>query len=301
MGLSMRLIRHLAIGLIVTVGAAVTYDANGQNFNRRDSVPRAGSQGAPSNESAPRAGPQGAGGDGSARDESQRGRGAAENRLHIQPSGLSPSFAREASCPPIASPFASDRRYDGSRRPPDQYGGLHGGMDISLPEGTKLLAVAGGTVVHSGEGGQAEGIFIWLQHSPDNTGLPFWIYTKYQHLQQPPDLKPGQRVRPGQVVGLSGKTGTEDIYFGPKGYPHLHLTAIASSAARHAIRGTTVIAPDMRLFDPVAVYIAGLRDPEEVHALPAARKSVTIPYATEDGTLYPAATRFVWPLACKRL
>jgi len=49
-------------------------------------------------------------------------------------------------------------------------------------EGTPLLAIAAGEVIASGEGGRLEGFFIWLRHSPDDTDLPFWTYSKYQHL-----------------------------------------------------------------------------------------------------------------------
>src|SRR5690606_29341435 len=86
-------------------------------------------------------------------------RDAPTGRMNIQASGIVPQFDAGARCPPVASPFASPTRYDGSRRPADRFGGLHGGLDISLAEGTPLLAIAGGKVVHSGEGGQAEGIY----------------------------------------------------------------------------------------------------------------------------------------------
>ncbi|MBI2087691.1 MAG: hypothetical protein HYT78_02995, partial [Deltaproteobacteria bacterium] len=38
-------------------------------------------------------------------------------------------------------------------------GGYHGGIDVSLAEGTPLLALAAGTVVSKGEGGQMEVIY----------------------------------------------------------------------------------------------------------------------------------------------
>jgi murein DD-endopeptidase MepM/ murein hydrolase activator NlpD len=133
-------------------------------------------------------------------------------------------FPAEARCPGIASPFGSRTRYDGSLRPKWAFGGHHGGIDISLAEGVPLLALAAGTVVSKGEGGQLEGIYLWLRHSPEETGLPYWVYSKYQHLQSPSELPMGAKVAVGQVLARSGKTGTVGGHYGASGYPHLHLT-----------------------------------------------------------------------------
>mgnify|MGYP001564167371 FL=1 len=100
----------------------------------------------------------------------------------IRPSGLQAVLPDEVRCPEIASPFGSETRYDGSRRPSWEFGGYHGGIDISLAEGTPLLALAAGTVVNKGEGGRMEGNYLWLRHSPEDTGLAYWVYSKYQHL-----------------------------------------------------------------------------------------------------------------------
>jgi len=126
----------------------------------------------------------------------------------IRSSGLQPVFPDGAVCLEIASPFGSQTRYDGSPRPKWRFGGYHGGIDVSLAEGTPLLAVAAGTMVSKGEGGQMEGIYLWLRHSPENTALTYWVYSKYQHLQSLPELPIGAKVVAGQVVARSGKTGT---------------------------------------------------------------------------------------------
>ena len=215
----------------------------------------------------------------------------------IRPSGLRPVFAKNADCPPIASEFGAQTRYDGSRRPRFRFGGYHGGMDLSLPEGTALLALAAGTVVTKGEGGQAEGIYVWLRHAPQDTGLADWVYAKYQHLATLPDLALGARVAVGQVLGRSGKTGTVGGHYGPSGYPHLHLTTLRSAAGEYRVEGTRVSAPGGYLFDPVAVY-------HEAQASGAARPSrgdlaVAIPYVGTDGRAWPTGTRVVWPVACR--
>jgi len=215
----------------------------------------------------------------------------------IRPSGLQPVFPKNADCPQIASPFGAQTRYDGSRRPRFRFGGYHGGMDLSLPEGTALLALAAGTVVAKGEGGQAEGIYLWLRHSPQDTGLPDWVYAKYQHLASMPELPLGATVRVGQVLGRSGKSGTVGGHYGPSGYPHLHLTTLRSAAGEYRVEGTRVSAPGGYLFDPVAVY-------HEAQASGAARPSrgdlaVAIPYVGTDGRAWPTGTRVVWPVACR--
>ncbi len=239
------------------------------------------------------------GGRGSVPDEGRPGE-ASGMRLQIRPSGLVPVFPAGSACPAIASEFGSPTRYDGSLRPRDRAGGLHGGIDISLEEGTPLRAIAGGTIVAAGTGGQALGIYVWLLHSPQDTGLPFWVYSKYQHLRDLPTLAVGQTVTVGQVVGLSGKTGTMDGHYGSAGYPHLHLTTVASPADRYEVRGS-VVSPSMPThFDPVALYVEGLRAVEEIAQLPTGRRSVPIPHVTEDGALQPPGARLAWPVACTR-
>ena len=239
------------------------------------------------------------GGRGSNPEESRPG-GDRDMQSQIRPSGLVPVFPAGTACPGIASEFGSPTRYDGSLRPRDRAGGLHGGIDISLDEGTPLRAIAGGKIVATGTGGQAVGIYVWVQHSPQDTGLPFWVYSKYQHLRDLPTLRVGQAVAVGQVVGLSGKTGTMDGHYGGAGYPHLHLTTVASPADQYEVSGSVVSPSRPRFFDPVAVYVDGLRDVEAISQLPADRRAVPIPHVTEDGSLHPPGARLAWPVACKR-
>jgi murein DD-endopeptidase MepM/ murein hydrolase activator NlpD len=216
----------------------------------------------------------------------------------IRPSGLRPIFPSQARCPGIASPFGSQTRYDGSSRPTWLFGGYHGGIDISLAEGTPLLALAAGTVVSKGQGGQREGIYLWLRHSPEDTGLPYWVYSKYQHLQSLPELAIGARVAVGEVFARSGRTGTVGGHYGSTGYPHLHLTTRKSASGDQIVgsRGETQVGS---LMDPLLIYRdAGITLWKSVD--PALREDeVIIPYATPDGQVRPAGTRIVWPIACE--
>lgn len=222
-----------------------------------------------------------------------------EARVVIRASGLVPVFPRDADCPDIASPFASGTRFDGSRRPASRHGGLHGGIDITLFEGTPLRALAAGRVISTGTGGIAVGIYLWLQHSPQDTGLPFWVYSKYQHFREESPLRVGDTVAVGQVVGLSGKTGTVGRHYGLGGYPHLHLTTFAGPGGRYEVRDSSVMASGSRIVDPLAIYVTGLRDADEIERLPGERRKVAIPYLTAGGAAHPAGTRVVWPVSCK--
>jgi murein DD-endopeptidase MepM/ murein hydrolase activator NlpD len=232
------------------------------------------------------------------------GPGFVERREgELKPTGLVPAFPEDHVCAPIASPFASPFRYDGSSRRDDRFGGLHGGIDLTLEEGTPLLAVAGGKVIAKGTGGQLEGIYLWLMHAPSDTGLPFWVYTKYQHLSALPALNEGDTVHVGQVVASSGKTGTVGGHYGPAGYPHLHLTAVAGPSGEYmrvGMYGSMIRARDATLSDPLILYLTEPGDPASVASLPEDRKRVRIPVVSNDGTIHPPGRKVVWPVACKR-
>jgi murein DD-endopeptidase MepM/ murein hydrolase activator NlpD len=216
----------------------------------------------------------------------------------ITPSDLQPVFPEQVRCPEIASPYGSQTRYDGSFRPKWAFGGYHGGIDITLAEGTPLLALAAGTVVSKGEGGMLEGIYVWLRHAPEDTGLGYWVYSKYQHLESLPELEVGAKVAMGRIVARSGKTGTVGKHYGTAGYPHLHLTTRKSSSGDEPVgpRGAT---QGSRLFDPLSIYHEAGAKPRGSADSSSAAKAVPIPYASTDGKVTPAGTRVVWPVACQ--
>lgn len=220
-------------------------------------------------------------------------------RRGAQASGLVPSFANDAKCAAIASPYASPTRYDGSSRPQTRFGGLHGGIDLTLDEETPLLAMASGKVIASGVGGQAEGIYVWLQHAPTDTGLPFWVYSKYQHLFALPKLAVGDVLKIGGLVGLSGKTGTIGGHYGASGYAHLHLTTFAGSSDQYQQDGSRIVAEGARMIDPLAVFLQDLSSLDDIDVLPANRKNVRISHVAADGAIRPAGSRTVWPVACR--
>jgi murein DD-endopeptidase MepM/ murein hydrolase activator NlpD len=232
------------------------------------------------------------------------GAGGVERRNRsISASGLKVAFPPGFACEPIASAFASPTRYDGSMRRDDRNSGLHGGMDLSLKEGTPLLAIAAGEVLTAGAGGRLEGNFLWLRHAPADTGLPFWVFAKYQHLSQLPTLKPGERVAAGQAVALSGNTGTAGGHYGAAGYHHLHLSTFYGPSPDYDVRGmfhSMVSGRDAESDDPLVMYLAGIERLDQVRSLPEERRTVTPAVVDGEGKLHPAGGRTVWPVACAR-
>lgn len=225
-----------------------------------------------------------------------------ERRDHkISASGLSVAFPNGYACEPISSPFASPTRYDGSSRRSDRNAGLHGGMDLSLQPGTPLLAIADGEVLALGAGGALEGIYIWLRHTPGETGLPYFVFTKYQHLAVLPPLKVGERVKAGAVIGLSGATGTEGKHY-PGGYAHLHLSTFFGPSDEYEIKGmygSMVSGRDAQLDDPLILYLDDLHDIASLRTRAAEHLTARPGVVDAAGRIHPAGRKTVWPVACR--
>ncbi len=213
--------------------------------------------------------------------------------------GLKPDYPASAGCPKANSFFGDTTRGDGSVRSRRFFHGYHGGLDIPVPEGTPIIAVAAGTVVYKHEGTSIGGIGMVLQHAPEDTGFGVWTYTEYKHLQRLPDLEVGQRVATGEVIALAGKTGTVGRHYGPAGHAHLHVTAFFGDSDRFVAR--RLFAPiGGQWMDPLALFRGPLLDSRALRDLPDHAKRVVIPYKGSDGRSYPATTKVVWPFVCKR-
>ena len=211
--------------------------------------------------------------------------GAVHADLAIEDSGVSLVAPRDAECPPIVLGFGVAARYATDRRD-----GLHDGVDFKLPEGTALLAIAAGKVITIGPGAVSAGHYVWLQHAPDDTGLPFWVHSTYRHFDPVPDLEVGSVVKVGQVIGTAGKPS----------YPNLHLATLVGGSDKYDARGTSVLVAGARLVDPAIVYVRGLGGLGDLERLQRLRPGVLIPYAADDGTIRPARARVIWPVACRR-
>ena len=91
-------------------------------------------------------------------------------------------------------------------------GSIHKGVDIAMPEGTPVYAVAAGKVIKSqtGSGARSYGEYIEIQHSSEYTTL-------YAHLKSNSRrVRVGDTVTAGQQIGEVGSTGLSSG-------PHLHF------------------------------------------------------------------------------
>lgn len=216
--------------------------------------------------------------------------------------GVEAIYPSDANCAEVKSFFGDQTRYDGSSRTPRFYQGYHEGFDISLPDGTPLVALADGEVVHKFSGARLVGNQIYIRHTPEDTGVPVYIYSKYKHFNELPDVNVGDRVKMGQLVGYSGKTGTTGGHFGSEGYPHLHLSIYVSQSGEYKSERIKISPKGVRYFDPLALYLmkdTAAYDNHAVRNLPQSKKKVVIPYKKTDGSIVPASTRFIWPVMCK--
>lgn len=211
--------------------------------------------------------------------------------------GLKPGYPDDADCAHVTSAFGVSTRSDGSRRSGRFYQGYHGGMDIPAAEGTPLLAMADGKVVHLRRSGGIGGLAIVLQHAPSNTGLTVWSYTEYKHIQELPDLSLGQRVRRGAEIARVGNTGTRGRHYGPAGFAHLHLTAFFSQTDKYEIR-RMLIPVRGQWMDLLAFFAGSAVDSFTLRNLPDGQKVVPIAYMSTDGVIVPSGATVIWPLAC---
>ena len=96
---------------------------------------------------------------------------------------------------------------------------MHTGVDIGVPNGTPVRAMASGMVRFAGDLG-AYGRVVILDHRGG------WS-TLYAHLSEI-HVRLGERVGGGTTVGLSGQTGNATA-------PHLHFETVAGSRPRDPV------------------------------------------------------------------
>ena len=96
---------------------------------------------------------------------------------------------------------------------------FHPGIDVSAPRGTKVVAPADGVVLAVGRRG-AYGLAIIIDHG-------YGILTRYGHLEGY-NVRAGQRVRRGDVIGFVGSTGRSNA-------PHLHYEVWLDDKAQNPV------------------------------------------------------------------
>jgi murein DD-endopeptidase MepM/ murein hydrolase activator NlpD len=220
--------------------------------------------------------------------------GKFSNRDHqiergLLESKLIPVYPEGADCPKI------DHIYGEAWQGPVA-GKFHTGTDIPAWWDDPIYAMADGEVVakFTGERGY-RGLQIVLRHSPEDTGLPVWIYTLYSHFSSMPEVEIGQRVRIGDVLGPNGKSGVP----GEMREPHLHLTVSFSKSPKYARNKWLLVPMEGHYADPVALFRGKMPiDTQAMRALPKSERRVKIAYKLETGKIVPPGAKIIWPFAC---
>jgi Peptidase family M23 len=245
-------------------------------------------------------------------------------RRGLFPTGLQPRFAPEARCRAIDEHYAINYTYKRGRE------SYHGGIDMPAPFGTPIVAAAAGTVVgvYDGEG-SFRGKELILRHTPEDTGIPLYIYTVYGHFERTPKFQVSNRVRMGEVLGPTGNSGQtphrggggrrggggsgtrggfagKRDQSGPGGggggggrRPAIHFAVYYSASPKYAALPHIVIPADAYWMDPVALYRKTPPfDSAAMKALPATDKQVPIPYMLADGSVHPHSSKLIWPYVC---
>lgn len=103
-------------------------------------------------------------------------------------------------------------RFGHRRHPILGYTRMHKGVDFAAPTGTPIYAAGDGVVTMAGRNG-AYGNYVRIRHNSE-------YQTAYAHMSQiARGIRPGVRVRQGQVIGFVGSTGLSTG-------PHLHYEVL---------------------------------------------------------------------------
>ena len=121
---------------------------------------------------------------------------------------------------PIQSDFSLSSSFGVRSDPMTHLPSMHEGIDFVAPSGTPILATAPGVVVQARYNG-AYGNMVEVEHAEG-------FVTRYAHLQSM-SVQVGQKVRPGDRVGLLGNTGRSTG-------PHLHYEVLFQGQAMHPVK-----------------------------------------------------------------
>ena len=104
--------------------------------------------------------------------------------------------------------------YGMRRHPVLGYGKMHKGIDFAAPTGTPIYAAGEGVVKKAGRF-SSFGNYVRIRHRGD-------LDTAYAHMSKiASNVKPGQRVKQGQIIGYVGTTGRSTG-------PHLHYEILVA-------------------------------------------------------------------------
>lgn len=193
----------------------------------------------------------------------------------FEPTKLEPGFPEKYRC-------SSPATYYG-------YPSDNGALSLKIPEGTPLRAIATGEVIAKGRTPNADGAFLWLRLAPEDTGHPFWTFTKYQQLQDIPSIEVGSKAIVGEVIAASGATG------------NFRLTTVYGPAPEFRLGGryqSMVKALDGKLDDPMILYVKGIDSTKDAHGPSLERKQIAVSVIGPEGIIFPLDDKLVWPVAC---
>lgn len=132
----------------------------------------------------------------------------------VEPSPIQPMPTQPATVPPLVHPIADPAKRRITQRfgdNPQNYAqfGLrgHNGLDFGVPTGTPIRAIADGIAINEDFDADGYGLYAKVIHP--------WGESLYAHLDRR-TTGPGQAIRAGSVIGLSGNTGHSTG-------PHLHF------------------------------------------------------------------------------
>lgn len=106
------------------------------------------------------------------------------------------------------------------RHPVLGFSRMHKGVDFGAGTGTPIMAAGGGTISFAGWHG-GHGKYVMVRHNKQ-------LATAYAHMSRI-DVRPGQKVRQGQVIGAVGSTGLSTG-------PHLHYEVWLNGQAVNPVR-----------------------------------------------------------------
>ena len=156
------------------------------------------------------------------------GKGGTKNQIEVNFTlttvPVTPPVVPPVVEPPVGTPAATPLRWPlDVLRVTQWWGRTHGGIDYGIPEGTPVKACADGVVAWVDDDRKTSavnggyGLYIRIAHPT------LKINTFYAHLSRQ-DVKVGDKVTLGQVIGLSGNTGNSTG-------PHLHFEVRLTDAA----------------------------------------------------------------------